>query len=313
VNFLKLIRFPNLLIIVLTQMLVRWCLIQPMLAFRQLSPAFSDFQFSLLVLSTVLIAAAGYIINDYYDTDADQINKPEKVIIGKSIGKSTALFFYWSFNIIAVLAGFYLGFKMNMPNLVTIQLLSCGMLWFYSESYKKMLLVGNLVIAVLAALVPLLVGVYELIAERGTGAVLSPYFPYSTIPLFITGYALFAFLTTLTREIIKDIEDTEGDRADNCTTLPIVWGTNAAKFIIIFLCIVMISLLGYVEFNQVMTKDYISFSYFLILVQFPLLYLMYIVARAQTKTAYHFASSVTKFIMLTGTMSMLVFYLTVRV
>src|ERR1019366_1291714 len=161
--FLKLIRLQNLLIIALTQYMVRWCLIYPILKTRGFELQFSNFHFFLIVLSTVMIAAAGYIINDYFDVRIDKINKPQHLVIDKGVKRRVAMGAHTVINIIAVIISLYVSYSIGVWKLGLIYFICALGLWFYSTTFKRQFLIGNIVIATFTALVPLVVGVYELI------------------------------------------------------------------------------------------------------------------------------------------------------
>ena len=136
-SLFSLVRFPNLLIIAFTQYAMRYLLMEPLLPSASFELQFGDFQFALLVFSTLLIAAAGYIINDYFDTRADLINKPARVVVGVSISRKEAMILHMIFNIIGVGIGVYLAFYVGLPSLSLVFVLSTGLLWFYSSNYKR--------------------------------------------------------------------------------------------------------------------------------------------------------------------------------
>src|SRR3990172_8984115 len=207
IAFLKLIRLQNLLIIALTQYLMRLCIIRPMLQINGFELQFSGFNFFLLVLSTTMIAGAGYIINDYFDTKVDRRNDPSMVIVGKSIKRRVAMISHIIISTIAIAIGFFIAWRVGIIWLGYINAVCAGILWFYSTTYKHRPLLGNMIIAVLAALVPLIVGLYEipLLNKEYSGT------NFNHIFVWIAGFSFFAFLTTLIREIIKDLEDIEGD------------------------------------------------------------------------------------------------------
>lgn len=306
-HYLKLVRFPNLLIVVLTQLLVWFCIIRPSLAqLNGVEPFLGNLNFILVVLSTIFIAAAGYVINDYEDVDIDRVNKPDKLIIMQHISKENAWRFFLVLNFLGIAIGAYLAFYFKSFNLFFIQALSSGALWFYSTSYKKQFLIGNLIVAVLSGLVVLLPAIYEAVAEEIYIKEVS--FNMS----LVSAYAFFAFITTMIREIVKDAEDVEGDELNECTTLPIVWGMKAAKAISIGLCLVVVAAVAYVQANRWMFHDYLTFGYFLIAVQLPLLWLIWLIFRAEDKQTFHKASTITKLVMLGGILSMIPFSLSIQ-
>ena len=163
-------------------------------------------QFLLLVISTVLVAAAGYIINDYFDIQVDQLNE-RKVIVGNTIKRREAMALHFIFSGLGVGIGFYLGWKVGMWNLGFINLFSASALWFYSTNFKRNYLIGNILISLLSALVLLIVALYDILPASEQNDI-------NAIVVFkiICIYAAFAFITTLIREIVKDLEDLEGDQ-----------------------------------------------------------------------------------------------------
>lgn len=161
-RYLRLIRIENLIIIVLTMYLMRLCIIRPQLHMYGLELQFGTFPFVLLVLSTVFITAAGYVINDYFDTSTDLLNRPGSVTIGRHISRRLAIFLHMTFNTLGVLCGIYISFYVKLPFLSVIFLLIPGILWFYSTTYKRQFLIGNLLVSLLTALVPFMVILFEI-------------------------------------------------------------------------------------------------------------------------------------------------------
>jgi len=315
-SIFSLVRFPNLLIIAFTQYAIRYLLMEPLLPSDTFELQFGEFQFALLVFSTMLIAAAGYIINDYFDTRADLINKPARVVVGVSISRKEAMILHMILNIIGVGIGIYLAFYIGLPSLSLVFVLSTGLLWFYSTNYKKQFLVGNLAVAFLTALVPLMVVLFEIpLLNREYGDVMVRYDSnFFYLFAWVSAFSFFAFITTLIREIIKDAEDLEGDNAYGMKTVPIILGTFWTKVLvmvlIVFTLFALIYLLLKYIFFSVDPPDYISLVYFLVLLLLPLILLAIQVMVAREKRAYHRASILIKLIMLSGILySVLVFYL----
>lgn len=274
-GFLRLIRLPNLLIIVLTQYLVRIFLVGPATDWQ---PAVLDFRFFLVVLSTVMVAAAGYIINDYYDIKIDTINKPRRVVVGRilkrriAMGAHTAL--NWTGVLLASFASLWLGL---------ITFLAAFLLWVYSNRLKQLPLVGNLTIALLTAISLLVVLMYH---------------PRNEMLVYI--YAVFAFFISLIREIIKDMEDVRGDATFGCRTLPIVWGIRRTKWVLYALIVVFITVI----FALSAHLDNSIFAYFGLFILLPVGWLVYRLIIADTKKEFGYLSSLCKVIMLTGVLSM---------
>jgi 4-hydroxybenzoate polyprenyltransferase len=300
-SFFRLIRFPNLVIMALTMILVKWCLIDTLLGFGGIVPAFSNLGFALLVISTVLVAAGGYVVNDYLDTDIDAVNKSDKIIVGNTISKKAAWNSYVALSLLGLLAAALPSWEIGNVNYVLIQVISGGLLWFYSYSYKRQILIGNLVVSGLSAIIVLLPFYYEAMAEDKL---------YNTISVnffFVKAYFAFAFLTTFSRELIKDMEDMEGDKSANCRTFPIVAGIVPAKIMAIIFTLTVMVAVGYIQYLQYETQDYISMIYFLVAVQLPSLWLVIKTAKAKEKNDFHFASTLSKVVMVGGILSMLVF------
>ena len=209
-SFLRLIRALNLAIIVFTQFIARIFIIGPKEDWLQI---FQEKEIYLLSLGTILIAAAGYIINDYYDVKIDVINKPKKMVIDRTLSRRNALVTHSVFNIVAVAIGLYISI-----NVMLFFLATTFVLWLYSNQLKRIALVGNLVVAGLSASAILILGLY--------------YHDHFQVVLF---FALMSFLMSLVREIIKDMEDIKGDMIHGCRTLPIVWGISKTKVLIYFI------------------------------------------------------------------------------
>jgi len=315
-NFLKLIRWQNLLIIAFTQYIIRHFIIAVILKNGSMELLFTDKQFFILVLSTVFIAAGGYIINDYFDSGIDAINKPGKLYVGKIITPNQALMLHTLLSLSGILMGLYLGIKVGVYKLALIQVITVGLLWFYSSEFKKQFLIGNLVVAFIMSLVPLLLVFYEmpLFVARFKSTVIENqevFLLYKNIPLammsnisniwyFVGGFSAFAFLLTLIREIIKDAEDYIGDEAFGCKTIPVKLGINTTKKIVFALIIITITVLGYLNYKQYVVSDYFSAGYMVLFVQIPLIILTILISRAQLKKQFSNASMFTKIIMISG-------------
>lgn len=206
---------------------------------------FSEVLFWLLVLSTVLIAAGGNMINDYFDTRTDRVNKPEAVIVGRTVKRRVAMVGHLVLTTAGVLIGAVVAWRSGQLHLVAIPIFAATALWFYSTKLKRTFLLGNGLVAVLVALVPLSVGLYEIpglfnlygSSARGTGAggaEVEIIFGFQGLWAWILGFSGFAFITTLVRELQKDMADVKGDAADGCRTIPIVMGIGWAKAITLF-------------------------------------------------------------------------------
>ncbi len=305
--FFRLIRWPNLLFIALTQLLFFYCIIVPSLPGsyylqdHKLTPSL----FFLLVTASVLIAAAGYIIYDYFDINIDQVNKPEKMVVQKIIKRRWAMFFHWVLTLAGLALSSYVSLKTSM--VVIIANFSCTLLlWVYSTTFKKKLLTGNIIIAGLTAWTVLV-----LYFATNTRFILSPVLSaeiatgMNRIYKFAALYAGFAFIISLIREVVKDIEDMEGDARYNSKTIPIVWGVPAAKVFVGVWLVVLIGALVIVQLYVLQLGWRVSALYLLIMVILPLAWILKFFYQAQTTSQYHHISNLVKLVMLTGICSIL--------
>ncbi len=258
-NYIKLIRPINIAIIIAVVCLMQCCIINPIMARYNVS--FDNFWliFALELIATVTIAASGYVINDYFDTKIDEINRPSKVIVGHGVTRAQAATYFQTLLIIGNIAGIALAILLKNITLVFIYAGVSGLLWFYSSSYKRQLLLGNFMIALCTFLCVFLVGYVAnkaLFLKYQENITLLPEFENDLTTLFLggaipciymwtIGFALFAFQLTLMREMVKDIEDIEGDREMECRTMPIVWGETTSKIIITVISAITIALVGF--------------------------------------------------------------------
>ncbi len=313
--FLKLIRLPNLLIVAATQYLMRFAIIGAILGFYnngaegefEFVLQMSEFNFFILVLATVCLTAAGYVINDYFDTKTDRLNRPGTVIVGNTISRRSAMALHIVLNTIGVIGGFYASWKIGHPKFGFIFVLVAGILWYYSTTYKRQFLIGNLIVAILTALVPLMVILFEIpVLNKAYYDILIKYdHNFNSITNWVIAFSFFAFFTTLIREIIKDVEDFEGDTAYGRKTLPIVLGVFYTKIIIIGLITTTLAALIYI-YIQYLQGSHLTLVYLVIVQLIPFIALIIKIIRAKNKKDYWFASLLMKFIMLFGILYSLV-------
>jgi 4-hydroxybenzoate polyprenyltransferase len=296
--FLKLIRVKNLLIIAFTQYMVRWCLLYPIFKACKYELQMSNFYFFLLSFSTVLIAAAGYAINDYFDMRIDKVNKPERMIIDKGIKRRVAMGAHTAMNILAIIISLYVSWAVGAWKLVFIHVLCTTGLWFYSTTFKRQFFIGNFVIAIFTALVPLVVGIYELIACYNESLVTIDFRKGAWT--LILALSFFAFITTLLREILKDIEDVEGDKEYGCKTMPVIIGVKGAKNVSIAISLATMLCLGYIQLIYWNTYNMLAFYYIMLGIQLPFVFLIYRIFKAKEKKDFRLAGNTSKFIMLMG-------------
>lgn len=306
-HFIRLIRPVNLLIVALTMYGLGWYF-ETIYSIPPTLGIFS-FSYSLLILSTVMIAAAGNIINDYFDVRADRINKPERLIIGKWVKRRVAIVSHWIINFFAFCIALYLSWTLNTFWYLFIHLLTINLLWFYSLYMKRQFLIGNVVIASLTALVPVLVGFYfhQMTEVNGATAQAITRFPFTQyegdyyVMWLSFGLASFAFVLNLAREIIKDMEDVEGDKKLNAKTIPIVLGNTQSKwyaFIVLLGCVVG-TLYVWLLFDSISIVAMlpIALSALLVLLIFMLLIF------SSTKKDYHRINLLIKLAMVFGMIS----------
>ncbi|MCO4821362.1 MAG: geranylgeranylglycerol-phosphate geranylgeranyltransferase [Flavobacteriaceae bacterium] len=299
INFFKLIRWQNLVLILLIQVLIKYVLFNTIDA---LSLALSDFNFGLLVLATVCIAAAGNIINDIYDLETDQINKPDRVIIDKHISEKTAFNWYVILTIIAIGIGFYLANQVQKTGFAVIFIGISALLYMYATHLKQATLIGNLVIAGLVSMVLLVVGLFDLLP------VITAENQLLQLGFFkiLMDYAIFALMINLCREILKDIEDIDGDHAMEMRTLPIVIGRLRATKVVFALSILLQFLIVYYIISEIY-EYYIAVVYFLLCIVAPLLVFSIKIFTAETKKELQHLSNLLKFVMLFGVLSILLY------
>jgi 4-hydroxybenzoate polyprenyltransferase len=266
----RLTRLWNLLIVALTQFCTAGFLVG--------TETLSDPRLMLLALSTVLVAAGGYSINDYYDVKIDLINKPERVVVGKTLPRRFVLLLHTLLTVSGIGLGFLLSWLIGGITFI------CGfLLWLYSNALKRLPFIGNFIVAVLTGLSVWMVNLL---------------FPPNRPAILV--YALFAFFLTLIREIIKDMEDLKGDNTFGCRTLPIVWGLRGTKLFIYL--IVMLFCTTVVGIHMVVTPLPVTFFVGFLLI--PLGILVAWLIRADTRRDYYRLSQLSKLIMLGGIFSM---------
>lgn len=310
--FFRLIRWQNLLFILLTQALFYFAIFHTLVDSNAHSFYFSGERlhlFVLLMLASVLIAAAGYIINDYFDLKIDVINKPERVVVDKILKRRWAILWHLLFSLAGMALSFYISIRtgkyiIGVGNTVCVMLL-----WVYSTTFKRRVLWGNLMIAALTAWVILVIYFYsgaKLLHIEGWKNANYP-FDIRKLFFFTLLYSSFAFILTLIREVIKDMEDLPGDAQNNCNTMPIAWGMQAARVFVAVWMMVLIATVAAAIFYAIQSAWYVVAGYVLAVVFIPLLQLYRKLRKAETSTDYHRMSSMVKWIMLGGIISMLFF------
>ena len=297
-KYLQLIRPVNLVLIAGIQVLIKYGLFEPFQAFT----ALSTFHFILLSIATICIAAGGNIINDIYDTQIDQINKPQKVLVGNSISEKNASTLYVITTALGVGIGFYLANVIGNPSYAMLFIIIAALLYLYASYLKTMLLVGNFLVSFLVAMSLIIVGIFDLtpvttpVNQTSQGAVFR----------IVLEYASFAFLLNFIREVVKDLQDINGDKNGGKNTLAIALGRTRATTVVFVLGV--LTTLGVIYYMYIFLYAHTTaILYFLFLVVAPLLYFCIKSFEAEKPKHYAFLSILLKVIMLTGMCSILLY------
>lgn len=303
--FFRLIRWPNLLFIVLTQMLFRYFILP--FVYLEAHPGYegiklSEQLFYLLVFASVCIAAAGYIINDYFDENIDQVNKTSKVIVGKFIRRRSAILLHALLSFTGLALSLYIGYKLSNIFIPFFNFIAISLLLIYSSTFKKKILIGNILISLLSAWVILVLTMAEYRFRISPEDVV-----WQRLLKMSFVYAGFAFIISLVREVIKDMEDIEGDLRYNCKTMPIVWGLPVSKVFTAVWIAVLIGVLFAILIYVIQLGWWFSALYSLFAIIVPLLWVLQKLYKANTSSDFHKLSSAVKLIMLAGILSMLFF------
>ena len=298
-KYLQLIRYQNLLMLALMQLVFRYGFLNQQDCYL----ALADWQYLLLVLSTVLIAAAGYVINDIFDQETDSINRPNSQIVGKLITESKAYNIYVALNILGVSIGFYLSNVIEKPSFATIFIFIAACLYFYATTLKKVLLLGNLMVAFVLALSVLIIGVFDLYPATHEGNQDQMRMLFG----ILTDYAFFAFLINFIREIVKDAEDVKGDYNQGMQTLPILLGVGRTSKVIFGLLLVPIGIVFWYVNSYLMFNDlYFAVLFLLFLVLSPLLYCLVKSWTAKSTADFRHLSLLLKWILFFGILSIVI-------
>ncbi|MBC7554273.1 MAG: geranylgeranylglycerol-phosphate geranylgeranyltransferase [Taibaiella sp.] len=307
-NWLRLIRWKNLLIVFLTQLLVWYCLIYDK---ENFFGVFRFFNFLLLSVSTLAIAAGGYIINDYFDVNIDVINRPDQVILDRKIPLRAAITAHILLSFTGLCLAFILAYKEHHYEWLLVQLVCIVLLWFYSTHFKRQYITGNVVVALLTSLTIIILFVYEPVLRMQNFKRMNLTVIPQIKPIYVCyGYAFFAFMLTLMREIVKDMEDFKGDAQQGCVTIPIRKGLRFATNVTQVLGIATLLSLGIFSY-LLFQKGYIFLVvYSFLFIMFPIAVVCIILAKQNTTAHYTLISKYMKFITLTGIASLVIFHLT---
>lgn len=297
-NYLKLIRYQNLILIALAQILIKYGLFLPL----EIDTVLNDFGFALLVTATLCIAAAGNVINDIYDLEIDRINKPNKILIGNNISESTANYLFIILNVIGVAIGFYLANSIGKPGFSALFIIFSALLYLYSSYLKGIVLVGNIVISFLVAMSLMIVVLFDLLpAITSDNQILQ-----SAVFKIVLYYAIFALGINFIREIVKDLQDINGDKKGGINTLPIAIGRKRTTKIVFILGAVMVFGVVYYIYEHLYNYQLLSL-YYLFAILGPLLYFCLKTWDAKTIKEFAMLSKLLKIVMFLGICSIPLF------
>lgn len=309
INIFRLIRIKNLITICIMNVLIKLFIINQSIEF----PALTQFHFYIYLITLISIIAGGYIINDIYDIKIDKINKPQDIVITNKISVLSAWKIYYFLNITAITSGVYLVLEINKFWLLSFFLFFIIFLWLYSKKYKTTFLLGNLQVAFLTSLSIVSLVLFDLLPLYSWDSIVS-----SKVFSLIIFYATFCFLTTLLREIIKDIEDIGGDSYYNANTLAIKYGIKKTKRIVYSIIIIIMFLVAFIQYLlliKIFNNDInvqisynklfflLSILFFTVIVQALFNILLKRLVFAKQKSNYTYLTKVCKFIMLIGILS----------
>lgn len=303
-DIMRLVRWSNLLFLgALVWLMEKWVAV-PMLNKAAFGEQLPTYMLVLLTLAVVLIAAGGYVINDYFDVKIDRINRPDEVIVTRTISKPAAMRLSLSLSGVGIACGIALAVLLHSFTLGVLFLVVPGLLWFYSSSYKRLFLIGNLTIALLAALTPMMVALVNMALLKSRYADILPYTTLGhDLYIWLGGFALFAFLLTWIREIIKDMQDQMGDRELECHSMPVVWGEKWTKVFVTVLIVATAAIIGHIWYHILpFPTDIHSLStrYIALGIMIPLLSSIWLLWAAKIPSEYKTCQQVIKLTMLLG-------------
>lgn len=301
---MRLVRWSNLLFLAaLIWLMEKWVAV-PILNRVAFGEQLPWYVLVLILSATVFIAAGGYVINDYFDVKIDRINRSDEVIVTRTITKPTAMRLSLWLSGIGIACGLIAAILLRSMTLGILFVLVPGLLWFYSSSYKRLFMIGNLIIALLAGLTPMMVAMANVAQLKLYYASILPYTPLEhDLYAWIGGFALFAFLLTWIREIVKDMQDQMGDRELECHSMPVVWGEMWTKIFVTGLIIFTIAVIGHLWYRILpfpIGWDSLSTRYIVLGIVTPLLGVLGLLWAAKIPSDYKNCQQLVKFTMLLG-------------
>ena len=301
---MRLVRWGNLLFLgALVWVMEKWVAV-PILNAAAYGEQMPWYILLLLEIAVILIAAGGYVINDYFDVKIDRINRPDAVIVTRTISKPAAMRLSICLSAAGAACGILEAILLRSMTIGILFVIVPGLLWFYSSSYKRLFMIGNLTIALLAAVTPMLVAITNVaILQLRFETIL----PYISLPhdlyAWLGGFALFAFLLTWIREIIKDMQDQMGDRELECHSMPVVWGDLWTKVFVTALIILTLAIIGHIWYHLLpfpIGWTSLSTRYIALGIVVPLLSAIWLLWSAKIPSDYKSSQQVIKFAMLIG-------------
>jgi 4-hydroxybenzoate polyprenyltransferase len=305
--FFKLIRYPNLVFIALTQVLFYYCIVLPThQKYPESNLALGEKELIMLILASLCIAAAGYIINDYFDLNIDKVNRPDRLVIEKLIKRRWAILWHLSLSAAGLALSFYMGWRIHNPLPGIFNTMAVILLWFYSTTFKKQILIGNIIISLLTAWVVLVIYICEV--KLNIISISAPQLAFITA-IFKSAvlYGGFAFILSVIREVVKDMEDMEGDAKYNCHTMPIAWGIRSSKVYTAVWIIVLGAALLILSIFAFQVRWWWLGVYIIATVLTPLYYIFRKLRVAILSHEFGAISTLVKMVMLAGILSMLLF------
>ncbi len=306
-NWLLLVRWNNLFILLLTQLLVWFCVLLPLQKWTDEPLLLNGLNFTFLCLSTLLIAAAGYIINDYFDIKIDAINRPEKVILERNIHRRAAIVYHSLCNIVGIGLAAIIAHKAGKIHWISVQVFCTLLLFLYSSHFKRMFVIGNVIVAFLTAFTIFTLFVYEPMLWHFLfePAIMRKGIEILPNPIWMLGiYTCFAFVLTWMREVVKDMEDHIGDAAEGCVTMPIKLGLKSTAIFVQVLSLLAIVPLLLASFK--VQGILALYSFFALAI--PLIIWVFYLPKKATTQHYSMMSRYLKLIMILGVGSLLIYY-----
>lgn len=301
-DILKRMRWPNLALMAFLLLSVRYFMMAPIFASYNLNLLLNQVDMALLVLSCLLVAAGGYLINDYYDQEADRENGRRVVAQPAAV-----LRWYGILSVAGIALGAWVGYRAGLLNLAIIHIIATFLLWKYAESWKGVPLLGNLVVSALLGLLLFVPLVYEYIAlsvlyrEADQSA---RFLLYASLV-----YAAFAYLTNLVRELAKTAQDQHGDSQAGYRTFAVVYGASATRRLAVILMLVVLLGLLLIVYQQVVQQAWYNLAYLTLAALLPAAWALVQLIQSKESAQFARASRTLKLLLLGGMGSMAWFYL----